>query len=127
MIASTLAITGLVVTGPFAAASTGGRHFATISCGPKSETHYAAPGTGNHARYGVASVGSVTVLQKSGTTLSVTAVKHAAGWKDTVVTGHGVRVHVGFQKIGEPNDQHRFWARLNSSGTTLTVVIQNCT
>lgn len=97
------------------------------TCGPKSATHFPAPGVGHGATYTADSAGSVTLLQPSQTTLDVESVSHNSGWKDTVITESGTRVHVGFQRVGAPQEQERFWARLNSTGTIITIVLQSCT
>ena len=74
--------------------------------------------------------GTVTLLQRSNTALRVASADAKAGWKVNVVDRNGTRPHVGFQRIGMPNDQERFWARMNTTGTPGTVintVIQSCT
>ncbi len=102
-------------------------HATTPVCGPKISSHYRAPGVGKSAIYTANSAGSVTLLQQTQTTLNVTSASPASGWKDTVVTASGTTVHVGFQGVKAPEEQERFWARLNSTGTIITIVIQSCT
>jgi len=66
----------------------------------------------------------------SNTTLRVTDTDPSHGWKYTVLTRTGTRPHVGFQEIGSPDNQERFWARMNTlgtPGTVINVVIQSCT
>ncbi len=99
----------------------------TITCGPKSSTQYPAPGVGLGATFGADSTGSVKLLQPTLTTLDVENVTPISGWKGTVVTETGTRVHVGFQQVGAPEEQVRFWARLSSTGTVITIVTQTCT
>jgi hypothetical protein len=60
----------------------------------------------------------------------VTDTDPTHGWKYTVLTRSGTRPHVGFQAAGNPNDQERFWARMNTlgtPGTVINVLIQSCT
>jgi hypothetical protein len=128
---ATVAITvsGLAVAASPVAASTATRAIAPI-CGPKTVTSYPAPGVGNQSEYTVASAGTVTLREQSTTTLTVTDADATSGWKDSVLTGSGTRVHVGFQQIGAPEEQERFWARLNTvgtPGTVVNVVLQSCT
>jgi hypothetical protein len=127
LVAVALVVSGLAFTAAPVAASTGVRHAPNTTCGPKTATHFAAPGVGQSATYAANSAGTVTMLQQSQTTLSVTSVSPATGWKDSVVTATGTTVHVSFQKVGDPADQERFFARLNSTGTRITIVIQSCT
>lgn len=111
------------------AASTAGRSAAPV-CGPKTVTQHTAPGVGNSATYSVDSAGTITLLEQSTTTLQVTDANSNSGWKDTVITGTGTKVHVGFQRIGAPEEQERAWARLNTTGTPGTIVnlvLQSCT
>jgi hypothetical protein len=121
-----------VVLGGTALAATpvGASSASAITCGPKAVTSYPAPGVGNHELFKVDSAGTVQLLQESNTTLRVTDADSNSGWKNTVITREGTRVHVGFQQIGNPNDQERFWARMNTTGTpgtVINVVIQSCT
>jgi hypothetical protein len=102
-------------------------HATTPVCGPKMSSHYRAPGVGKSATYTANSAGSVTLVQQTQTTLNVRSASPASGWKDTVVTASGTTVHVGFQVVKAPEEQERFWARLNSTGTVITIVIQSCT
>jgi hypothetical protein len=101
-----------------------------ITCGPKSTTNHPAPGHGNSASFPVGSGGTVTLVQESNTTLRVTDASAESGWKVNVATSQtSTHPHVGFQRIGMPNDQERFWAHLNTKGTpgtVLTVVIESC-
>jgi hypothetical protein len=102
----------------------------TTTCGPKTVTPHAAPGVGNTETFNVDNAGTVTLLQKSKTTLKVTTAQAASGWKVNVVTsGVSTRPHVGFQQTGVPANQERFWARMNTTGTPGTVInvlIQSC-
>jgi len=50
-----------------------------------------------------------------------------AGWKDTILTWAGTRVHVRLQQVGAPQQQERFWARLNTAGTVVNIILQSCT
>jgi hypothetical protein len=108
-------------------ASTSTSQATTTTCGVKSTSKHAAPAVGQSATYQVHLAGSVTVLHETLTTLKVTSVKPAAGWLDVVVTASGTKVHVGFQLLGAPLEQERFWARINSTGTVITTVLQTCT
>jgi len=103
----------------------------TTTCGPKTVTPHAAPGKGKTETFTVDSAGTVTLLQKSNTALKVTNTDAAAGWKVNVVTaGVSTRPHVGFQQVGAPANQERFWARMNTSGTpgtVINVIVQSCT
>lgn len=129
------AITAVVISGlAFAtssvAASTLATRAASPTCGPKAVTQFTAPGVGQQAVYNVRSAGTVTLLEVSTTTLKVTDADAASVWKDTVIARMGTRVHVGFQQIGAPEEQERFWARLNTvgtPGTAVNVVLQSCT
>jgi hypothetical protein len=116
-----------VAATPAAAASTA----SGITCGPKSTTNNAAPGIGGQAKFTVGNGGSVTLLQESNTTLRVTSANAKSGWKVNVATSQtSTHPHVGFQRLGMPNDQERFWAHLNTKGTpgtVLTTVIESCT
>jgi hypothetical protein len=102
-----------------------------ITCGPKSTTNHPAPGIGNQSKFTVGKGGTVTLVQESTTTLRVTAAQANSGWKVNVATSQtSAHPHVGFQRLGTPNDQERFWAHLNTKGTpgtVLTVVIESCT
>jgi hypothetical protein len=115
-----------VATTPVAASAAAG-----ITCGPKSTTNHAAPGIGNQASFPVGNGGTVTLVQESDTTLRVTDAHAKSGWKVNVATSHtSTHPHVGFQRIGVPNDQERFWGHMNTAGTpgtVLTVVIESCT
>jgi hypothetical protein len=116
-----------IATTPAAAASTA----SGITCGPKNTTNNPAPGVGNQAKFAVGNGGSVTLVQESNTTLRVTSASAKSGWKVNVATSQtSTHPHVGFQRLGMPNDQERFWAHLNTKGTpgtVLTVIIESCT
>lgn len=127
LIAAAVVVSGIAFAAPHVAASTPTSHATTPTCGPKTSSHQPAPGVGHSVTETAASAGSVTLRQQSLTTLKVTSVTPESGWKDTVVTRSGARVHVGFQQVGMPQEQERFWARLNSTGTVVTVVLQSCT
>jgi hypothetical protein len=127
LVAVALVVSGLALAAAPVAASTAAPHITNTTCGPKTATHFAAPGVGQSATYAANSAGTVTLLQESLTTLHVTSVSPAAGWKDSVVTATGTKVHVSFQQVGDPQEQERFWARLNSTGTRIAIVIQSCT
>lgn len=122
-----LVVSGIAFAGPPVAASTATAQVTGAICGTKSISSHPAPGVGTSATFAAAFAGSVTVLQQSTTTLNVTSAKPVSGWKATVITASGTTVHVGFQQVGLDNEQVRFWARLNSTGTTITIVIQTCT
>jgi hypothetical protein len=127
LVAVALVVSGLAFAVAPVAASTGAPHALSPQCGPKTATHFAAPGVGQSATYAANSAGTVTVLQQSQTTLSVTSVSPATGWKDSIVAATGTTVHVSFQRIGHEEEQERFWARVNSTGTRITIIIQSCT
>jgi hypothetical protein len=125
LVAAVLVVSGIAIAAPPVAASIAPS--VATTCGPKVSSHQAAPGVGNSATYPASFAGSVTLLQQSKTTLKVKSVSPKSGWLDTVVTGSGTTVHVGFQKSGAAIEQERFWARLNSTGTVITTVLQSCT
>ena len=103
---------------------------ATPVCGPKTVTQQPSPGVGKQATYSVDAAGTVTLLEQSTTTLKVTDADANAGWTATILTASGTKVHVGFQQVGAPEEQERFWARLNTKGTPGTeaiLVLQSCT
>jgi hypothetical protein len=127
LVVGAVVVSGLAYAAAPVVASTAALHAPNTTCGPKTATHFVAPGVRHSATYEADSAGTVTVLQQSQTTLSVTSVSPAPGWKDSVVTTSGTTVHVSFQNVGNPQDQDRFWARLNSTGTRVTIVIQSCT
>jgi hypothetical protein len=127
LIAVAMGIGGSVLTAVPVAASTATTPAPTATCGPSTSNHYLAPGVGHSFTYGAGPAGAVTLLQKTQTTLKVTSVSPASGWKATVVTAIGQKVHVGFQRVADPNEQERFWARLDSTGTRITIVVQSCT
>lgn len=123
---------GAVVLSGMAIAATpvGASTAAGPTCGPKTVTAHPAPGIGSQELFTVGSGGTVTLLQESNTTLKVTDADARAGWKVSVIIRSSTRPHVGFQKIGMPNKQERFWARMNTlgpPGTVINVVIQSCT
>ncbi len=129
-----LATAGVMAAMAFAAtpvgASTTAHATSGTTCGAKTVTPHPAPGVGKTATFTVDNAGAVTLLQKSNTTLKVTSAQADPGWKVNMVTsGISTRPHVGFQQIGTPADQERFWARLNTTGkpgTVINVVIQSC-
>jgi hypothetical protein len=121
-----LAVVGLVVgsaiaTGvaPVSAANP------TYTCGPKNIAHSTAPGVGKTTTVSAVNAGTVTLLQNTQTNLQVQSVAPASGWTDKVVVASGSKVHVVFNSA--PHNQVRFDARLNSTGTRLTVVTVTCT
>jgi hypothetical protein len=126
LVAAAFVVSGIAFAALPVAASTA-THATTPVCGPKISSHHPAPGVGKSATYTANSAGSVTLLQQTQTTLNVKSASPASGWKDTVVTASGTTVHVGFQVVKAPEEQERFWARLNSTGTTISIVIQSCT
>jgi hypothetical protein len=97
----------------------------TFTCGPKNITHSTAPGVGKTTTVSAVNAGTVTLLQNTQTNLQVQSVAPASGWTDKVVIGSGPKVHVLFNSA--PHNQVRFDARLNSTGTRLTVVTVTCT
>jgi hypothetical protein len=127
VVAIAVVLGGMTVAATPAAASTA----SGPNCGPKSVTPFQAPGIGNTENFPVGDGGTVTLLQKSNTKLKVTEAHADSGWKVNVVTsGSSTRPHVGFQRVGVPADQQRFWARMNTQGTpgtVINVVIQSCT
>lgn len=127
LIAVAIGIGGALVAAVPVAASTATSGAVAVLCGPSTSSHYQAPSVGGSASYAAGPAGSVTVLHKRQTTLAVTAVHPQPGWKGTVVTALGPKVHVGFQRVADPNRQERFWARLDSTGTRITIVVQSCT
>jgi hypothetical protein len=128
-------LSGAVLLGAmaFAASPVGAAtasHAATPVCGPKTVTQQPSPGVGKQATYSVDAAGTVTLLEQSTTTLKVTDADANAGWTATILTASGTKVHVGFQQVGAPEEQERFWARLNTKGTPGTeaiLVLQSCT
>jgi type IV secretory pathway VirJ component len=125
VIAVAIGIGGTLVGAAPVAASTATS--GAVVCGPATSSHYQAPTVGGSASYAAGSAGSVTVLHKRVLTLEVTAVYPNSGWKDTVITAISQKVHVGFQGTVDPNEQERFWARLDSTGTRITIIVQSCT
>jgi hypothetical protein len=126
---ATLLLSGMALAAPSVGAATIAPHAVTPTCGPKTVSQQPAPGVGQQAVYTVDSAGTVTLLEQSTTTLKVTDADARPGWKDSVLTRAGARVHVGFQQVGAPEEQERFWARLNTLGTPGTVVnlvLQSC-
>jgi hypothetical protein len=126
-----LLIGAVVLSGmAFAATPVGASTAAGPKCGPKTVTAHPAPGIGGQELFTVGSGGTVTLLQESNTTLKVTDADARPGWKVAVITRSSTRPHVGFQGIGKPDNQERFWARMNTRGTpgtVVNVVIQSCT
>lgn len=119
-----------VVAGGMAIAATPAAASSGITCGPKTVAAHTAPGIGNTEVFTVGSAGTVTLRQLSDTTLRVTDTDPTHGWKYRVLSRTGTRPHVGFQGIGNPDNQERFWARMNTlgtPGTVINVVIQSCT
>ncbi len=114
----------------FAATPVGASTTSTPTCGPKTVTAHPAPGIGNPEVFTVGTAGTVTLRQLSNTTLRVIDTDPTHGWKYHVITRTGTRPHVGFQGQSNPNNQERFWARMNTlgtPGTVINVVIQSCT
>ena len=128
MLAIAVVLGGMTIAATPAAASTTAPG---ITCGPKNITNNPAPGHGNQATFTVGNGGTVTLVQESNTTLRVTDAKAKSGWKVNVATSQtSTHPHVGFQRIGMPNDQERFWAHMNTTGTPgteLTTIIESCT
>jgi hypothetical protein len=127
VLAVAVALGGMTIaaTSAAAAASAPG-----ITCGPKTVTAHPAPGIGASEVFTVGSAGTVTLRQLSNTTLRVTDTDPTHGWKYTILSRSGSRPHVGFQGAGKPDNQERFWARMNTRGTpgtVINVVIQSCT
>jgi hypothetical protein len=130
LVIGAVVVSGFAFAASPAAASTAGPGATGPTCGPKTVTQFTAPGVGQQAVYNVRRAGTVTLLEVSTTTLKVTDADAASGWKDTVIVRMGTRVHVGFQQVGAPEEQERFWARLNTvgtPGTIVNVVLQSCT
>jgi hypothetical protein len=127
LVATVLVVGGIAFAGPPVAASTATAQASGATCGTKSISKLAAPGVGKSATVTMPTAGSVTLVQQSTTTLKVKSATPTSGWKDTVITASGKTVHVGFQQVKFDNEQERFWARLNSTGTTITTVLQTCT
>lgn len=123
-------MSAMALAAPSVGAAPMGAHAVSTTCGPKTVSQQPAPGVGHRATYTVDAVGTVTLLEQSITTLKVTGVAAQSSWKDTVLTRAGTRVHVGFQQVGAPEEQERFWGRLNTLGTPGTeviLVLQSCT
>jgi hypothetical protein len=130
MLTGALLLSGMALAAPSVGARTMESHAVTPTCGPKTVSQQPAPGVGQQATYSVDAAGTVTLLEQSTTTLKVTDADARSGWKDSVLTRTGTRVHVGFQQVGAPEEQERFWARLNTLGTPGTeviLVLQSCT
>ena len=131
VLAAAVVLGGMALVATPAAASTTAPGASSTTCGAKTVTPHAAPGVGNTATFTVDSAGAVTLLQKSNTELKVTSAQADSGWKvNTVTSGITTKPHVGFQQIGMPANQERFWARLNTNGkpgTVINVIIQSCT
>jgi len=127
LIATALVVSAIAFAGPPVAAATAPTLAAGAICGTKSVTKHPAPGVGKSATITASTAGSVTVVQLTTTTLKVMSATPASGWKATVITASGTTVHVGFQMVGFDNEQVRFWARLNTTGTRMAVILQTCT
>jgi hypothetical protein len=130
MLTGALLLSGMALAAPSVGAAPMGTPTVTPTCGPKTVSQQPSPGVGQQATYAVDGAGTVTLLQQSTSTLKVTDADARSGWKDSVLTRAGTRVHVGFQQIGAPEEQERFWARLNTLGTPGTeviLVLQSCT
>jgi hypothetical protein len=125
--ATALVVGAIAFAGPPVVASTAPALAAGAICGTKSITKHPAPGVGKSAKFTASTAGSVTLVQLTTTTLKVTSATPTSGWKATVITASGTTVHVGFQQVGLDNEQVRFWARLNSTGTRITTILQTCT
>jgi hypothetical protein len=127
VLAISVVLGGMTIAATPAAASTA----PGLTCGPKSTANNPAPGHGIQASFPVGNGGTVTLVQESNTTLRVTDAKANSGWKVNVATSQtSADPHVGFQRIGMPNDRERFWAHMNTKGTpgtVLTTVIESCT
>jgi hypothetical protein len=96
-------------------------------CATKATFHINAPAVTQSATFSVStpgSVGSVTLLRPTTTTLSVTSATPVSPWKATVVVPSGARVHVMF--VNKPK-QDRWYARLNAAGTRIDIVEVDCT
>jgi hypothetical protein len=127
VLAVAVVLGGMTIAATPAAASTTSRG---ITCGPKTVTAHPAPGIGASEVFTVGSAGTVTLRQLSNTTLQVTDTDPTHGWKYHVFSRSGSRPHVGFQGVGTPDKQERFWARMNTlgtPGTVINIVIQSCT
>ena len=125
-VAAGAAAGALALAGASAPAGAAASIHGTVTCGTKSATRYAAPGVGKTATYQAATSGSVTVLQSATATLTVQSVTPAAGWTDTVRTSSGAKVDVIFRSKS-PLAQERFTARVNSTGSKITVILVSCT
>jgi hypothetical protein len=92
-------------------------------------TRQSSPGVGKQATYSVDAAGTVTLLERSTTMLQITDADGNAGWTANILTASGTKVHVGFQQVDAPEEQERFWARLNTKGTAgaeAILVLQSC-
>jgi hypothetical protein len=127
LIATALVVSAIAFAGPPVAASTAPTLAAGAICGTKSIVKHPAPGVGKIATFTASTSGTVTLVQLTATTLKVTSATPASGWKATVITASGTTVHVGFQLVGFDNEQARFWARLNTTGTRIAAILQTCT
>ena len=127
VLAAAVVLGGMTIAATPVGAST---RAAGITCGPKTVTAHPAPGVGQQETFTVGAGGTVTLQQLSTTTLKVTDADANSGWKVQIITRSSTRPHVGFQGIGMPDNQVRFWARLNTlgtPGTVINVVLQSCT
>ena len=127
LMATALVVSAIAFAGPPVAAATAPTLAAGAVCGTKTIAKHSAPGVGKSATFTASTTGSVTVIQLTTTTLKVTSATPISGWKATVITASGTTVHVGFQQVGLDNEQVRFWARLNTTGTRITTILQTCT
>jgi hypothetical protein len=99
-------------------------HIAT--CAPKIVTHVTAPGVGNITLAKAAGAGHVTLMETSSAALQVRGVAPVSKWKVTIVTADGAKVHVTFDRMSSTHSI-RFYARMDSAGTRITVITVACT
>jgi hypothetical protein len=109
-----------VTTGPAQAAAP------TVTCGHKTVTHVAAPGAWKSVVVRAANAGWVTLTQQSPPSLVVKAVAPNPGWRYSVITRSGERIHMSFTKTTSAH-LIRFYARINDDGTRLTMIAVACT
>jgi hypothetical protein len=119
--AGLLASTGAAVSVQPAQAAT-----RTAVCAPKIITHVSAPGVGNSTLVKAASAGHVNLMEKTSASLQVRGVAPVSQWKVTIVTADGAKVHVTFDRVLSTHSI-RFYARMNSAGTRITVITVACT
>jgi hypothetical protein len=98
----------------------------TATCAPKIVTHVTAPGVGSTMLVKAASAGHVNLMEKTRASLQVRGVVPVSKWKVTVVTADGPKVHVTFDRMSSTHSI-RFYARMNSAGTRVTVITVACT